>query len=149
METLEEPLAGEVIATALPGKFATLLRTAGHRWIGDEAVALGGQDDGPDPYAMLLGALGACTGMTIRLVAEREGMALDDVEVRLRHDRNHAKDCDHCLEEKTRVEAIFRTIRLTGDLNAAERARLMEVADRCPVHRTLTGTLHVHTTVEE
>ncbi len=139
--------AGEVLAGSTAGKFATLIRTHGHDLIADEPVAIGGSDAGPGPYDLLLAALGACTSMTIRLVAARENIPLTGVTVRLRHDRNHGADCDHCLEAGTRIEAVHRTLEFTGDLDDAQRARLLVIADKCPVHRTLTGQLHIHTSL--
>lgn len=139
--------AGEVLAGSTAGKFATLIRTPGHDLIADEPVAIGGSDAGPGPYDLLLAALGACTSMTVRLVAARENIPVTGVTVRLRHDRNHAADCDHCLESGSRIEAIHRSIGFTGELDDVQRARLMVIADKCPVHRTLTGVLHIHTTL--
>ena len=136
---------GEVLVGSTNGKFGTIVRTRGHEIVVDEPVDIGGEDAGPGPYDLLLGALGACTSMTIKLVAARENIPLDGVTVRLVHDRNHARDCDHCEEGKARIEAINRTLSFTGTLTAAQQARLLVIADKCPVHRTLTGDLHIHT----
>jgi putative redox protein len=135
---------GEVLAERANGKFATLIRTSEHSLLVDEPVAVGGLDGGPGPYDLLLGALGACTSMTIRLYAAREHIPLEDVTVRLRHERDHAQDCASCDQSPARIEAIFRTIALVGPLSDEQRARLMELAEKCPVHRTLTGQLHIH-----
>ena len=115
-----------------------------HQLIADEPREVGGDDAGPTPYDLLLAALGACTAMTLRMVAGRESIPLDEVEVTLSHQRNHARDCDHCEQGDARVQAIYRRLKLVGDLTAAQRDRLLAVAERCPVHRTLTGNLHVH-----
>ncbi len=136
---------GEVLVGSAGGKFGTIVRTRGHELIVDEPVAFGGDDAGPGPYDLLLGSLGACTAITLKIVAARENIPLTGVTVRLTHDRNHAKDCDHCLEAGAKVEAINRTLDLAGDLDEAQRARLLVIADKCPVHRTLTGNLHIHT----
>lgn len=117
-----------------------------HHWRGDEPVAVGGADSGPTPYDLLLAGLGACTAMTIRMVADREKLPVGEIEVALSHDRNHARDCDHCDSGESRIEAVIRTISVTGTLDATQRARVMDVAKRCPVHRTLTGELHIHDT---
>lgn len=145
MAEIAEPAPGEVIARTGEGNFGVTIAAHGHGWRMDEPADVGGLDAGPTPYDALLAALGACTSMTVRLIARREKIPLDDIVVQLRHDRNHAHDCQHCDDGDSRVEAIFRTVTLVGELTEAQRARLMQVADRCPVHRTLTGVLHVHT----
>ncbi len=136
---------GEVLAERANGKFGTLIRTSEHSFLVDEPVAAGGLEAGPGPYDLLLAALGACTSMTLRLYAARESIPLEDVTVRLRHERNHPQDCASCDHAVTRIEAIFRTVTLKGPLDDAQRARLIELADKCPVHRTLSGQLHIHT----
>ena len=138
-------MEGEVTVRTGTGMFGSRVEAGRHAWVMDEPEDVGGLDGGPTPYDMLLAALGACTSMTLRLYARREGLPLEDVTVRLRHDRNHARDCDHCTEPGSKLEAIFRTITLAGPLSPEQRAKLMEIADKCPVHRTLTGELHVHT----
>ncbi|MBC9034041.1 OsmC family protein [Sphingomonas sp. JC676] len=139
-------MAGEVIVRSGEGRFGTLVEAGRHQWMMDEPVDVGGADTGPTPYDMLLAGLGACTSMTLNLYARREGIPLEGVTVRLHHDRNHAKDCGHCADAgaNPRIEAIFRTITLEGPLSPEQRAHLMEIAEKCPVHRTLTGVLHVH-----
>ena len=110
----------------------------GHRWIADEnASVAGGGDRGPDPYELLLAALGACTAITLRLYAGRKGWPLEDVEVSLRHDRVHAEDCADCETKVGLVDTIELELALHGPLDAEQRARLLEIAGRCPVHRTL------------
>ncbi|MBO9712300.1 OsmC family protein [Sphingomonas sp.] len=136
---------GEVVARPGEGKFGTRIEASGHGWVMDEPVPYGGLDAGPTPYDALLAALGSCTSMTVRLVARQESIPLESITVRLRHDRNHARDCAQYVEAGTRLEAIYRTITLEGPLSEAQRKRLMDVADKCPVHRTLTGILHIHT----
>ncbi|GGO98465.1 OsmC family protein [Stakelama pacifica] len=140
---------GEVVARSGLDTFATELSTHTHRWVADEPVSVGGSDIGPGPYDLLLAALGSCTVMTMKMVAEREGIPMQSVQIRLRHDRNHAKDCDHCEGPEAKIEAIFRRIMIEGDLTDAQRERMLSIADKCPVHRTLTGTLHVHTVFAE
>lgn len=144
-ETAVAPAPGEVVVRTGEGRFGTRVETLHHSWTVDEPESYGGLDAGPGPYDLLLAALGSCTSMTLRLIARREGIPLEDVTVRLRHDRNHAADCDHCADPASKLEAIFRVITLVGPLSPEHRARLMEIADKCPVHRTLTGELHVHT----
>lgn len=139
----------EVRVSSGDGKFATVIAAGRHRLIADEPVSFGGADTGPGPYQFLLSALGACTSMTLRMVAAREHIPLDDAIIRLRHDRNHAADCDHCVEDGARVEAINLSIELVGALTGEQRARLLAVAAKCPVHRTLSGALHVHASAHE
>jgi putative redox protein len=136
---------GEVLVEPGEGKFGTVVRTDSHDFVVDEPRAVGGLDAGPGPYDLLLASLGTCTSMTLRLYAAREAVPLEHVAVRLSHDRNHERDCEQADQPGARLEAIFRTITLVGPLTDAQRSRLMEIAEKCPVHRTLTGTLHVHT----
>ena len=138
------PDEGVVVRTG-HGKFGTEVHTATHRFVADEPRSIGGDDSGPTPYDLLLGALGTCTAMTMTMYADRKKWPLEGVSIHLTHDRDHAKDCDHCADPKTKVQSIERAITLTGDgLGEEQRARLMEIADMCPVHRTLEGELHVH-----
>lgn len=113
--------------------------------VADEPVAAGGQDSGPGPYDLLLASLGACTSMTLRLYADRKKFPLRRVEVRLRHFRVYAADCAECETKEGMVDHIDREITLDGDLNADQRAKLMEIADKCPVHRTLTHEINIRT----
>lgn len=102
----------------------------------DEPLGIG-DDTGPAPYDFLLAALGSCTSMTVRMYADRKGWSLDDVAVRLRHSKVHAKDCERCESETGKVDVIERELVIEGDLDDEQRARLLEIADRCPVHRSL------------
>jgi putative redox protein len=126
-------------------KFLRRLHADDHSWLADEPEAVGGSNRGPDPYELLLAALGACTSMTLRMYANRKRWSLDDVVVDLAHQREHAEDCKDCDEAERRVEVLTRRIRVVGDLDAEQRARLLEIADRCPVHRTLEGDLQIRT----
>jgi len=122
--------------------------TAGcHRFVADEPLGVG-DDAGPDPYALLLSALGACTVMTLQLYARRKNWPLTSVEVSLNTYKVHARDCEDCESNPdARVDIIERQITLRGDLTAEQMARLTEIADRCPVHRTLTGEIKIRTMV--
>jgi len=130
------------------GKFQQEVIVGRHRLLADEPVTVGGMDSGPGPYDLLLAGLGACTSMTLRLYAERKQLPLKQTTVRLRHDKIHASDCAECETKEGMVDRIERAITLEGDLNAEQRARLMEIADKCPVHRTLESEIDIRT-VEE
>jgi len=120
-----------------------------HAFDADEPRGLGGADTGPTPYELLAAALGACTSMTVRMYARRKGWPLEDIEVRLRHDKVHARDCAECETKEGKVDRIDREIRLVGPLDDEQRRRLLEIADRCPVHRTLTTEVAIRTTPAE
>jgi putative redox protein len=115
-----------------------------HRWRADEP-APSGMDSGPSPYELLLGSLGACTSMTLRLYAQRKGIDLLGITVRLQHYRIHAEDCRDCETKSGFLDRIDREIELTGNLNEAQRHRLLEIAERCPVHRTLKSEINIRT----
>ena len=116
-----------------------------HDLSADEPIAAGGRDGGPGPYDYLLAALGACTSMTVRLYANRKAWPLEQVIVRLRHAKIHARDCAECETREGYLDRIERDIELVGALDGEQRARLMDIADKCPVHRTLTGEVKIVT----
>lgn len=142
----ELPETGHVVVREAPtGRFTQEIRAGRHRLFGDEPVAAGGDDAGPSPYDYLLVSLGTCTAMTLRLYADRKQLALEQVTVVLEHDKMHAKDCEECETREGRIDHIDRRISLTGDLDEAQRARMLEIADMCPVHRTLKSEIHITT----
>lgn len=143
---MDRPSEGIVSVQTAGGKFAQLVRTSTHELLADEPRSIGGSDLGPTPYDFLLAALGACTSMTIKQYAERKGWPLEQVSVELEHGRNHAADCLDCDIGNAEIQVIDRALRLTGALSDEQRARLLEIADKCPVHRTLEKDLHIHTT---
>jgi putative redox protein len=114
-----------------------------HTFVADEPTAAGSTDAGPDPYALLLAALGACTSMTLRLYADRKGWPLGEIVVELDVARVYAEDCVHCEEPRALIDRIQRRITLVGPLDASQRARLADVAKKCPVHKTLVTGLRV------
>ena len=116
-----------------------------HRLNSDEPLSLGGTDTGPTPYDLLISALGACTSMTISLYARRKKWPLESVSVRLRHSKIHAADCADCDTKVGRLDRIEGEIELEGDLSEEQRSRLLEIANKCPVHRTLTSEIDVRT----
>lgn len=120
--------------------------TAGlHTWAADEPESSGGSDTAPDPYQLLLSALGACTSMTLRIYAERKGWDLRRTTVMLNYDRLHAEDCDSCETSGGKLDRIVREVHLDGDLDAQQRAALLAIADKCPVHRTLQSEIVIET----
>jgi putative redox protein len=114
-----------------------------HKLVSDEPTEAGGADAGPDPYALLLAALGACTSMTLRLYARRKGWPLEEVTVELEHAKVHAQDCADCEDEDGHLDRIQRRIRLRGRLDPVQVARLAEIARRCPIHKTLIAGVRV------
>ena len=114
-----------------------------HTFFADEPADAGGDDSGPDPYELLLAALGACTSMTLLLYARRKHWPLESAEVRLSHRRDYARDCAECDQKPVQIDQIERHITLRGPLDDAQRARLLEIAQKCPVHRTLTSEINI------
>jgi putative redox protein len=129
--------------------YRTALRARGLDLVADEPASVGGTETGPTPYDFLGMALGACTAMTLRMYADRKGLPLERVHVTVSHDRVHASDCKSCETTSGSLDRLSRTITLTGTLDAATRARMVEIADRCPVHRTLHSEIVVETHLVE
>lgn len=127
------------------GAYTQEITVGNHRLTADEPVPVG-DDAGPNPYDLLLASLGACTSMTVRMYARRKDWPLEQVRVTLRHSRIHAHDCADCETEKGMIDQIDREIELIGNLDDTQRQRLMAIADRCPVHQTLTSEVHITTT---
>jgi putative redox protein len=145
-ESEPEVAAGEVqVGENGEGRFSNTVRTGRHRLLADEPSGKGGDDSGPGPHEYLLAGLGACTSMTLRMYAEHKGLPLEHVAVTLSHTQVDAADCADCEHTEGRIHRIDRRIHITGDLTAEQRRRMVEIADRCPVHRTLTGQLEIHT----
>src|SRR5208282_3977373 len=137
---LSDTEAGEpgtvVVRETRRGTFQQEIISGIHHLLADEPVKVGGLDSGPGPYDLLLAALGACTSMTLRLYADRKKLPLTRTQVRLRHDRIYAADCAECETKEGMSDRIERVITLEGDLDAGQRARLIDIANKCPVHRT-------------
>lgn len=127
------------------GTYTQEITAGSHRLTADEPRPVG-DDVGPNPYDLLLAGLGACTSMTVRMYANRKGWLLEQVRVTLRHSRIHAKDCADCATHVGMLDQIDLEIELTGDLDDDQRTRLMTIAERCPVHQTLTSEVHITTT---
>jgi len=134
-----------VVRETRNGKFQQAISLGPHRMLADEPVAAGGDDTGPGPYDYVLAGLGACTSMTMRLYAERKALPLERVTVTLKHNKIHAEDCAECETRAGMLDQIDLVIAMEGALDAEQRKRLMEIADKCPVHRTLTSEIRIVT----
>lgn len=146
-KTPESPSVEEAQVVVRTGRarFRTEIVAGSHHMVADEPESVGGTDRGGTPYDYLLSALGACTGITLRMYADRKKWALDEIVVRLQHSKVHADDCKDCETKEGRVDIIDRNIELVGELDESQRQRLLEIADRCPVHRTLHSEIVVRT----
>jgi uncharacterized OsmC-like protein/fermentation-respiration switch protein FrsA (DUF1100 family) len=134
-----------VVRETRDSKFQQIISTGPHRLLADEPVAAGGEDTGPGPYDLLLASLGACTSMTMRMYADRKSLPLERVTVTLKHQKIHAEDCAECETKAGMLDQIDRVIAMEGTLDAEQREKLMEIADKCPVHRTLTSEIRILT----
>lgn len=135
----------EVVVHGSAQGFTQEVTVAGHRLVVDEPRAFGGTDTGPSPYDLLISALGACTSMTVALYARRKQWPLEAVTVRLRHSKIHAIDCADCDTKGGMLDDIERDVELHGDLSAEQRTQLLEIANKCPVHKTLRSEINVRT----
>jgi putative redox protein len=135
------------VEETLKGRYENTTRAGRHEWVADEPASVGGSDAGPGPYEYLLMALGACTSMTLRMYAGTKKIPLTRVRVRLSHRKVHAQDCADCLTKEGKVDEISRDIVLEGDLTPEHRDKLLEIANKCPVHRTLTSEIKVRSRV--
>lgn len=147
----EAPLHSEKqVATRTGAEGYTTDIVAGkHTLVADEPEKVGGNDFGPTPYGYLLAALGSCTSMTLRMYADRKKWKLEEATVHLSHEKSYAEDCENCDKGDRKIDRIERTIHLEGELDEKQRERLLQIADRCPVHRTLKGTIEIHSTLGE
>jgi len=136
---------GTVIVTGDASGLAQDITVGRHRLTADEPLAAGGTDAGPNPYDLLLCALGSCTSMTLALYARRKQWPLRAVTVRLRHSKIYAVDCETCETREGQLDRIEREVELVGDLDETQRARLLEIANKCPIHRTLTSEIEIQT----
>ena len=145
MSTPEQPDAPHVIVRGTAAGFAQQIEVGRYRLVADEPVSYGGTDTGASPYDLLLAALGSCTSMTIGLYARKRGWPLENITVSLRHSKIHAKDCEECETREGRIDRMEVEIHLDGALSAEQRAKLMEIAAKCPVHQTLTSEINIKT----
>jgi putative redox protein len=135
----------EVVVRGSAAGFTQEITVGPHRLFSDERKEQGGENAGPSPYELLAAALGACTSMTIVMYARRKQWPLAGVIVHLRHSKMHAIDCADCDTKEGMLDSIDREIELTGNLTEEQRIKLLEIADKCPVHRTLIRGMHIHT----
>ncbi len=145
VEVEQQPINGIRVEGRTDQAFYTVAQAGHHRFIIDEPERVGGSDKGPTPYDYLGAALGACTSMTLNMYARRKKLAVDSVSVRVEHDRIHAQDCDDCEKNDGKVDRFIRFIEIAGDLTKAQRQRMMEIADLCPVHKTLENEIKIET----
>ena len=140
---------GHILVAELDHKFQQEIFSDHHHWYADEPTQVGGKNSGPDPYEHLLAALGACTAMTIRMYADHKNISLEHVEVSLSHERNYLEDAGNVTKKDKKIESLVRKVQLFGALSNVEKAKLMEIAERCPVHRTLHNNPQVVTILAE
>ena len=143
----EEIRKADVIVRGDARGFAQTIVAGTHQFVADEPLKVGGTDTGPGPYDLLLAALGACTSMTVAMYARRKGWPLETVTVSLSHSREHAGDCRDCETKEGLLDRIDRKIQVIGSLTAEQKQRLLEIADKCPVHRTLTSEIDIRTQI--
>jgi putative redox protein len=141
----EEITSADVIVWGEGSSFAQQIVAGRHRFTGDEPKNVGGSDTGPSPYDFLLAALGSCTSMTVGMYARKKNWPLQRVTVWLRHSKIYAADCSECETGEGMLDRIERDVRFDGPLSAEQRARLLEIANQCPVHRTLTSEINIRT----
>jgi len=141
---MEQGLFSVITQTSAP-TLKTRINTGRHTLYSDEPVEVGGEDTGPSPYEILLSALGACTGMTISMYAKRKTMPLKGITVYLHHDKVYAEDCAECENPTSKIDVINREIELIGDLSIDQRNRLLDIANKCPVHKSLTNGITIKT----
>ncbi len=139
--------SGEVYISEKDHAFMLDVYSDSHQWTADEPTRVGGKNAGPDPYEHLLAAVGTCTAMTVRMYAGRKEWPLDDVRVHVSHTREHLKDCENCDEKPQQLDVISRRLEFIGNLSDQQRTRLAEIADKCPVHKTLTGHLDIRSDI--
>ena len=140
---------GEVVITELDKKFLRGAYSESHQLMADEPKSFGGSDLGPNPYDLLLMSLGACTSMTLRMYANHKKLPIENIEVRLKHEHVHADDCADCDNREGKLEKITRLISFQGELSESQKNRLLEIADRCPVHKTIKTDPVIVTRFEE
>lgn len=143
-EKAENP-DGQVLVTNDRGSYTCVVSTGDHEWTADEPTEVGGDHLGPNPYELLLSGLGACTAITLNMYAKRKEWPLERVEVNLTHGKEHCVECENVEDPEEEIDRIVRTVKLIGDLDDKQRKRLLQIADKCPVHKTLHGPIEIET----
>ena len=141
-------MTSTVTVESAPPRFLENITVGRHTLQADEPLSVGGGDLAPTPYELLLGALGACKTITLRMYAERKQWPLEGVRVNLSHSKVHAEDCVDCDKRDAKMDVIDRIVFLEGPLNEEQRTKLIEIAERCPVHQTLNSKIQVNTRLE-
>jgi len=150
MDNKSENKSAPINVSSTPeGKYTQDIKIGKHLLVADEPSAAGGNDLGPSPYDLLLAALGACTSMTLRMYADHNRIPLDNVTVTLKHEKVYATDCVNCENSDAKIDHIESKIHLTGSLTAEQRSKLLAIANKCPVHRTLTSTMIIKTQLDD
>lgn len=146
IESSEKPVpSGQVLVEEKNHAFLRNIITESHQFPSDEPIRVGGSNLGPTPYDLLLASLGSCTSMTLRMYANQKKLNVTKIDVQLRHDRVHNEDCQNCIDGKFVQDVIYRELTIEGDLTEQQRQRMLEIADRCPVHRTLHNEIDIQT----
>ncbi|MGD2132376.1 MAG: OsmC family protein [Maricaulaceae bacterium] len=145
MSSAAKAQEGALVVETGDGLYQNRVSVDGHVFLADEPLEAGGMDTGPDPYDLLAASLGACKSMTMRMYAQRKSWPLTRAQVRVVHAKVFAKDCEDCETDHGSIDEFRVEIELTGDLDDEQRARLIEISERCPVHRTLQGEIKIRT----
>ncbi|MBT9188401.1 MULTISPECIES: bifunctional alpha/beta hydrolase/OsmC family protein [Zobellia] len=150
-ERAEEPKTKHQVVASLDfdDDFSTQMKVGNHFMLADEPVDVGGNDFGPSPYELVSAGLSACTAMTVQMYAKRKGWKIDNIEVHTSYSRSHAADCKDCESDAAKIDTFTREIKLTADLDEKQKLRILQIADKCPVHKTLHSKTQVVTTLIE
>ncbi len=146
-DNADELITDKQVIVRTKNSYTTEIKAGQHHLTADEPEKVGGNNLGPDPYGLLLASLGACTGMTLRMYADRKNWPLTEVNVHLQHSKVYQEDCIHCDDKDQKIDNIERILELEGNLTEAQRKRLVEIADKCPVHKTLSTQTNIKTTL--
>ena len=147
-ETIELQSEHEVVATLGKDNFTTRIKAGKHHFVADEPLRAGGNDFGPNPYQLISAGLAACTSMTIQMYARRKGWKIDSVETHVDYSKDYAKDCEHCEDSSAKIDTFVRVIEITGNLEPDQMTRILQIADKCPVHKTLHSQVQIISSIK-